>query len=73
MHKSSFESMKNFKDKYLDKSSHLKILDVGSYDSSGTSYNYGSFLNEENWEYFGMDIREGPNVDIIVSIYFSFY
>ena len=34
---------------------------------SDTSYNYGRFLREDNWKYRGMDIQEGPNVDIVVS------
>lgn len=67
MHKSSFQAMEKFKDNYLDINKSLKILDIGSYDSSGTSYNYGRFLKEKNWEYFGMDIQKGSNVDIVVS------
>lgn len=67
MHKSSFQAMEKFKNSYLNKESNLKILDIGSYDSSGTNYNYGRFLREKNWQYHGMDIHEGPNVDIVVS------
>ncbi|WP_346674980.1 class I SAM-dependent methyltransferase [Methanobrevibacter woesei] len=67
MHKSSFQTMVKFKNCYLNKESNLRILDIGSYDSSGTNYNYGRFLREKNWQYRGMDIHEGPNVDIVVS------
>lgn len=67
MHKSSFQSMERFKNNYLNKDVNLKILDIGSYDSSGTNYNYGRFLKEKNWQYHGMDIQKGPNVDIVVS------
>ena len=68
MHKSSFQAMEKFKDNYLDKYSKINILDIGSYDGSDTSYNYGRFLKiEKNWNYHGMDIQEGPNVDIVVS------
>ena len=67
MHKSSFQSMEKFKNTYLIKYSSLKILDIGSYDSSGTNYNYSRFLKEKNWQYHGMDIHEGSNVDIVVS------
>ena len=59
--------MELFKNKYLDNKKQLKILDIGSYDSSDTSYNYGRFLKEDNWEYVGMDIQKGPNVDLVVS------
>ena len=67
MHYSSFQAMKRFKEDYLDVDSKLDIIDIGAYDSSDNNYNYGSFLNEKNWNYNGMDIREGPNVDIAVS------
>ena len=67
MHKSSFQSMEKFKDNYLNTEDSLNILDIGSYDASDTSYNYGRFLREDNWKYQGMDIQEGPNVDIVVS------
>lgn len=67
MHKSSFQAMEKFKNLYLNKEDNLKILDIGAYDSSGTNYNYGRFLREKNWQYNGMDIQKGPNVDIVVS------
>ena len=67
MHKSSFQSMEKFKNNYLNPEDSLNILDIGSYDASDTSYNYGRFLREDNWKYRGMDIQEGPNVDIVVS------
>lgn len=67
MHESSFSSMRKFKEKYLNKNDILEILDVGSFDSNKKPYNYGLLFNEKNWNYRGMDIREGPNVDIVVS------
>lgn len=67
MHRSSFFAMKKFKNKYLNNNDVLKILDIGSYDSSGTSFNYRSIFDNDNWEYIGMDLKEGPNVDLIVS------
>lgn len=67
MHESSFLEMKQFKDKYLDKNMELNILDIGSYDSNIKPFNYGLLFNENNWHYNGMDIRNGPNVDIVVS------
>lgn len=56
MHKSSFQSMEKFKNNYLNPEDSLNILDIGSYDASDTSYNYGRFLREDNWKYQGMDI-----------------
>ena len=58
--------MEKFKNQYLDKSTNLKILDVGSYDSNNPPYNYGLLFKEKNWKYWGMDIKKGSNVDIVV-------
>lgn len=66
MHESSYLSMEKFKNQYLDKSTNLKILDVGSYDSNNPPYNYGLLFKEKNWKYWGMDIKKGSNVDIVV-------
>lgn len=67
MHQSSFLAMEKFKNNYLDKNSNLDILDIGSFDSNEEPFNYGLLFNENNWNYCGMDIREGPNVDLVVS------
>ena len=67
MHQSSFLAMEKFKNQYLDKDSVLDILDIGSFDSNEKPFNYGLLFNEKNWNYSGMDIREGPNVDLVVS------
>lgn len=48
--------------KYLDVDKKLSILDVGSYDVNGT---YKKFFNYLTWEYIGIDIEEGPNVDVV--------
>lgn len=65
MHKSSFLKMNYFKNTYLNPEDSLKILDIGSFDAIG-EYNYGVLLNEENWTYEGLDLKEGNNVDIVV-------
>lgn len=57
--------MQYIKDTYLNPNEELKILDVGSFDKSGT-YNYGLILNEDKWTYQGLDLIEGNNVDIVV-------
>ena len=67
MHRSSFLTMKKFRDDYLKSNDILKILDIGSFDSSKNSYNYRQFFNKKDWDYFGLDIQKGPNVDIVVS------
>ncbi len=67
MHMSSFSAMERFKNEYLDTNAELNILDVGSFDSNQKPFNYGLLFDEEKWAYCGMDIREGPNVDLVVS------
>lgn len=65
MHRSSVIRMKWLIDNYaakIDKAK-IKVLDVGSYDINGS---YSNLLNKEKFEYSGLDIEEGPNVDIAV-------
>lgn len=69
MHTYSFEIMRYFVNKYLDKEKKLDILDVGSYDVSGT---YKLLFENTNWRYYGLDIVEGPNVDIIAKSGYDF-
>lgn len=69
MHKESYELMKGFARKYLDKNSKLKILDVGSCDVNGT---YKDLFNNPDWKYIGLDIEAGPNVDIVSKTPYSF-
>lgn len=69
MHKESFEIMKYFVESYLDKNKQLDILDVGSYDVNGT---YKSLFQNLNWNYCGLDMIEGPNVDIVSKSEYEF-
>jgi SAM-dependent methyltransferase len=62
MHQYSYHIMKYFVEKYLDKNQKLEVLDVGSYDVSGT---YKSLFQNPNWNYYGLDMIKGPNVDIV--------
>jgi SAM-dependent methyltransferase len=63
MHEGSMMVVRNFRDHYLDKDVDLSILDVGSYDING-SYK-GLFSYNSKWKYAGIDVVEGPNVDIV--------
>jgi len=56
--------MKQFKEKYLDSSKKLKILDLGSQDINGC---YAHLFKEPNWIYQGADMSEGKNVNIKLS------
>lgn len=62
MHDSSHLKMESFKEKFLDKDNELRILDVGSLGE----YSYRDIFDESKWDYVGLDIKEGPNVDLIV-------
>lgn len=65
MHPSSYSKMEYFKNTYLNPDTQLKILDIGSFDKNG-NYNYGIIMDNENWEYNGLDLSPGNNVDIVV-------
>lgn len=68
MHWTTYKKMRWFKEIYLDENLSLKILDVGSLDTSGEDYNYKSiFKDNPNWLYVGLDFQEGDNVDILVN------
>jgi len=57
--------MKVFLDS-LDQSAPLKILDVGSLQAEPDHKVYRS-LCSKNWEYYGLDLVKGPNVDIVAN------
>ncbi len=64
MHESSILRMKWFVDKYvskINKTGKIRVLDIGSYDVNG-SYKH-LFLNER-YDYVGLDMEKGPNVDV---------
>jgi len=65
MHQSSLENMKTFCDRYLSgrKGDPLLILDLGSCDINGS---YKPYFNEPAWIYRGLDLQQGPNVDIVL-------
>lgn len=63
MHDSSMDRCREFIAKYLDRNKFLTIADVGSYDVNGT---YRALFDCPNWIYVGVDIENGPNVDVVV-------
>ena len=66
MHKSSILRMQWFVDNYVSKiiKNEVKVLDVGSYDLNGS---YKHLFNERKYNYTGLDMEDGPNVDIVLS------
>lgn len=65
MHLSSYLKMEWFKNIYLAdrKDEKLKILDIGSCNMGGS---YRLLFSEPAWSYTGMDMAQGPGVDIVV-------
>jgi predicted SAM-dependent methyltransferase len=61
MHPSAYDNAIYFYNKYIkDINKVLKVIDFGSYDVNGT---LRPLFN--NHEYIGIDMSEGPNVDIV--------
>jgi SAM-dependent methyltransferase len=48
----------------LDDARPISVLDVGSYDVNGT---FKPLVASHGWHYTGLDIRQGPNVDIVAA------
>jgi len=62
MHPESLSIINQFIKRHLSIDNKLKILDVGSYDVNGS---YRHLFANPNWEYIGLDIESGPNVDFV--------
>ncbi len=64
MHQSSFEKMKHFLLEFSEDFKHSKcsVLDFGSFDVNGS---YRSLFANEKWNYIGLDVKRGPNVDFV--------
>lgn len=65
MHQSSIDKMTTFRDRYLaaKRSQPLRILDLGSQDVNGS---YRSLFSKWPWDYAGLDMVAGNNVDIVL-------
>jgi len=68
MHKSSYEKMEKFVEKYLDGNAQYKIIDIGSQDVNGS---YKALFEYSNWQYTGCDMVEGSNVDLVLEDIYS--
>jgi SAM-dependent methyltransferase len=65
LHQSSLDKMTIFRDRYLPAkiSEPLRILDLGSQDVNGS---YRSLFSGLHWDYVGLDMAAGNNVDIVL-------
>ena len=66
MHQSSLDKMHQFREEFLvDRTQEpLKVLDLGSQDINGT---YRSIFDNPCWQYLGVDMEPGQNVDIVLA------
>ena len=71
MHKTTYDKMLWFKNIYLNDLNGLNILDIGSLDTTGKNFNYKSIFDLPNWNYVGLDVMDGANVDILVEDFYN--
>ena len=66
MHISSYQHVQDLTQRYLANMAgqQLNIFDIGSYDVNGS---YKELFLNKQWQYTGIDMREGPNVDKVMS------
>jgi SAM-dependent methyltransferase len=66
MHKSSYDKMALFRKTYLADRvlEMLSIYDLGSQDINGC---YRPLFSEPAWQYVGLDMEGGPNVDVVLN------
>lgn len=69
MHTSSVDKMKAFRDKYLEPrgSENLSILDIGAQEVHENGSYKPLFKHRPNWNYRGVDMVAGNNVDIVLN------
>ena len=65
MHASSLGHVQGLVHKYLSDrtGTPLRIVDIGSYDVNGS---YKQFFLHPAWQYTGVDLAAGPNVDLVL-------
>ena len=57
----------------LDKTEEpLTIIDVGSYQTDEKNSSYRTLFSKPSWNYLGIDISAGPNVDIVLPSAYTF-
>ena len=62
----NMKKMKDFVEKYLKGRENLRILEVGSLDlSKHGDWVFRRYFDKPNWEFIGLDIEAGRNVDVV--------
>lgn len=62
MHETSYNEMKQFVNRYLDREQALSVIEIGSLDVNGS---YKPLFDAPRWQYTGLDLLSGKNVDIV--------
>jgi SAM-dependent methyltransferase len=63
MHPESFQHLQDCVQEHLNEQIKTTIVDVGSMDVNGS---YRSIFNCPQWQYIGLDVSNGKNVDIVL-------
>lgn len=68
MHQSAFDKFTVFVEHYLDphRATRLSVLDVGSRAIGQDTGSHRPAIVGRGWDYRGMDLEAGPNVDLVV-------
>jgi hypothetical protein len=67
MHKSSMLRMEWFRDTFCSGNpARSSVLDIGSMSYAGHDTHRSLFTEEKQFNYCGLDMAPGPNVDIVV-------
>lgn len=70
MHTNSLRLMAQMLTTYAPDGVQRLAYDVGSFDVNG---NYRELVQKCGWEYVGLDISAGPNVDVVIKEHDSWY
>lgn len=54
---------------HLDRERALRAIDIGSYDVNGS---YRTLFDAPRWRYTGVDLEQGPGVDVVLSSPYRF-
>lgn len=64
MDKETYWESTRFAELYLEKNKPLTIVDIGSFDVNGSAR---PIFDKPPWQYTGLDITPGPNVDLVAT------
>lgn len=63
MHLSSMQHMQDLVSRYVQRGKPQRVVDIGSYDINGS---YKQYFDDPAWQYTGVDLEAGPNVDVVL-------